>query len=223
MTEKGKIESFFKDKIINGYKVISVNNPYNVINDKNQTEKDKDTYWVMIKKENQDICRLELEIDKTNRDYMYVKPCKNTLKNFKEIFHNSNDIINEMVSFSNDIAFIYAYCLGINYKVELPETLEDLISYDSDDKEYLLEMTINESYIRIKSFIDLKEYEFKHDLEIFVSINNDINKNNYFPSLDEDSTVFRKEVLSHWAAKPLEKDLNMLQIEDYKVLPMIYC
>lgn len=223
MDEREKIKAFFESKLINGYEINSINYPYTYFNDKGMTEKNKDVLWVKLKKPEQDICVIELNIDLNNRDFLYLSLDQNTLKNFREIFHNANDIINDMVGFSNDIAFIYAYCLGINYKIELPENLEDLIIYDGTEKKYKLEMNINESYLRIQSFIDLQEYEFKHDLEIFVSINNDINKNNYFPSLDEDSTVFRKAVLLEWAAKPLEKDLSMLQMEDYKVLPMIYC
>lgn len=231
MDTKQKIELFFKDNLINGYEIKSME--YKIfLNDKGEKDEDEHILFIKIQKEDQEICMLELFIYGTDRDMIDIVLDKNALKNFKEIFADANVVLTEMVSVANDLAFIHAYCFGKSYKVKLTDNLENLITrmyhgtesilgINYPEEKYTLGLNIYKSSIKNNVHLDLNKMKIEHCLEIYVTIDDDEDKSFRFFEC-KDYSLMRKEILLKWAANPLNKDISMIQLEDYKILPMMY-
>lgn len=150
-----------------------------------------------------------------------VEFCENILINFKKVFIEGEDIINKMKQSTYELSLMYAYCLGEHVNLIDFNNIDNIIyvfQYDGDH--YRFNIDIKESNIWLSSELKLKEDKMILDIKIVVSIKEEefmIKITNDIQEQDKLKRIFLKQ----FAAIPLNKELEELKLEDYKLLHMI--
>jgi len=163
-----------------------------------------------------------IEFDSGFEHVAYVEFCKNLLINFQKVFIEGEHIVNKMKQSTYELSFMYAYCLGEHVSPTDFNNIDNIIQhFQYDGNYYRLHINIKESNIWLSSELKLKEDKMIFDIKILVSIKKEqfmIKITNDIQEQDKLKRIFLKQ----FAAIPLNKELEELKLDDYKLLHMIH-
>lgn len=184
-------------------------------------------YRALIKNKN-DVCAIEYSLDimyddKSSKCRIY--PEEKVLININDVF--KEDIyhkLSKMYQITYDFLFIYSYCFGTPSELKPFVHIKNLI-----DKFYyagprcIIHIKLPDIRIVIFHEICLESMQINHRLSIGIEEEAALEyklSRKYSESF-QDITELKLKILSQWAAKPLNKQVDELKMEDYKLLHMI--
>lgn len=219
MNTKEKIEKTIKNSLKSNYGLYKLEN-VNYMTNKGQHIIEEDRFWAQIQSKNEDVFWMELTTDPDDSNIILLEFREDTLKEFDDIFNNTEGVISKLIDVAYDLSFIYTYCCGKESKLDINEIRKNLIqNFYYDGSHHFFGIDIGESKVSIASEINLEKEKMIHNLYIVASRSeNDTSiKCESWNEYEE----FKKDVLREWAATPLNKKVEELKIEDYKLLHMI--
>src|SRR5690606_4161156 len=117
MNTKEKIEKTIKNSLKSNYELYKLENVNYMTNGQHIIEEDR--FWAQIQSKNKDIFWMELTTDPDDSNIILLEFCEDTLKEFDDIFNNTEGVISKLTDVAYDLSFIYTYYCGKESKLDI--------------------------------------------------------------------------------------------------------